>query len=157
MPSARRSAGVLLYRHRGGTLEVLLVHPGGPFWAKRDEGAWSIPKGEIGEHEDPFAAAEREFVEELGSAPRRRGLAMPLDAVRQKSGKLVLAWAIEGDFDATNVTSNLFEMEWPPKSGRRQSFPEVDRAGWFTVKEARHKLVDGQRPLLAQLEQRLIQ
>jgi predicted NUDIX family NTP pyrophosphohydrolase len=133
-------------------LEVLLVHPGGPFWARRDEGAWSVPKGEVGTHEDALAAAQREFVEELGSAPLARGSPVTLEPVRQAGGKLVVAWALEGDFDPAGMRSNSFSMEWPPRSGRTQEFPEVDRAAWFTLEQARRKLVEAQRALLDQLE-----
>ena len=147
----RRAAGLLLYRRRRGGLEVLLVHPGGPFWAKRDAGAWSIPKGEFDDDEEPLSAAMREFAEELGSEPQRQGAPVALTPVRQAGGKLVLAWAMEGDFDPSSMVSNHFELEWPPRSGRRQLFPEVDRAAWFTLDEARGKLLEGQRPLLQQL------
>lgn len=153
--AARRSAGLLLYRRQGRGLEVLLVHPGGPFWARRDEGAWSLPKGEIAEGEDPLAAALREFAEELGSPPRSVGEALALEPVRQAGGKVVLAWALEGDFDPAGLSSNSFELEWPPRSGRMRAFPEVDRAAWFTPGEARAKLLAGQRPLVEQLERRL--
>jgi predicted NUDIX family NTP pyrophosphohydrolase len=148
------SAGLLLYR-RGvlvgeNVLEVLLGHMGGPFWARKDNGAWSIPKGEYGPAEDPFAAAQREFREELGSAPPQ-GDYRELGSVTQSGGKLVTVWAAEADFDATVVASNTFELEWPRGSGRIQSFPELDRAGWFTVDVARDKLVKGQRPFLDRL------
>ncbi len=143
---AKESAGLLLYRRRGGTLEVFLVHPGGPFWAKRDAGAWSIPKGELAEGESALDAARREFAEETGFTPQ--GDFVPLPPVRQKSGKIIRAWAVEGDFDPAALRSERFAMEWPPKSGRMQEFPEVDRAGWFTLEEARTKLVAGQVPLL---------
>ena len=146
----KKSAGILLYRRRGGALEVLLAHPGGPFWKKRDEGAWTIPKGEIGEGEEPFAAARREFLEETGIDPGERGDA--LTPCRQRSGKMVYAWAIEGDCDAGSVRSNEFSMEWPPKSGRMASFPEIDRAGWFGLDEARRKILPGQAPFLDELE-----
>src|ERR1700752_1807000 len=136
--SPRRSAGLLLHRRRGGILEVLLVHPGGPFWSKRDEGAWSIPKGECEEGEEPRAAAWREVGEELGS-PAPEGGALELGEVRQKAGKTVVAWAIAGDLDAEAITSNTFTMEWPPRTGRSQQFPEVDRAGWFSLPEARER------------------
>src|ERR1700754_864886 len=127
----RRSAGIVLHRTgAGGELEVLLVHPGGPFWARRDAGAWSIPKGEHGEDEEPLAAARREFEEELG-LPVPQGELRPLPEVRQKGGKRVTAWAVEGDLDPERIVSNSFELEWPPRSGRTQEFPEVDRAGWF--------------------------
>jgi predicted NUDIX family NTP pyrophosphohydrolase len=148
---ARASAGLLLYRRRAGRVEVLLVHPGGPFWAGRDEGAWSIPKGEMDAGEDALACAEREFAEELGSPPQATGAPAALEPVRQRSGKVVHAWAMEGDFDAASVRSNTFRLEWPPKSGRMQEFPEVDRAGWFSLEEARVKMLEGQRPLLDQL------
>jgi predicted NUDIX family NTP pyrophosphohydrolase len=143
---AKQSAGLLLYRWRAGELEVLLVHPGGPFWAKKDDGAWSIPKGEIDEGEDPFVAARREVAEELGAAPD--GHFIPLEPVRQAGGKVVYAWAIEADVDPATMTSNTFQMEWPPRSGRRQTFPEVDRAAWFTIAHARSKILRGQLPLL---------
>lgn len=142
----RQSAGLLLFRRRAGELEVLLVHPGGPFWAKKDEGAWSIPKGEIDQDEDPLAAAKREVAEELGVAPD--GDFMPLAPVRQPGGKIVQAWALEADIDAAAITSNTFQMEWPPRSGRQQAFPEVDRAAWFTISGARSKILRGQLPLL---------
>lgn len=150
---AKRSAGILLYRGKGAGLELLLVHPGGPFWAKKDLGAWSIPKGEYQEGEDPLAVARREFEEELGSpAPARD--AIELGELVQPSRKLITAYAIEGDFDANTLKSNLFEMEWPPKTGRLQSFPEVDRAQWFTVEEARDKILPGQRPFIDRLLER---
>ena len=126
------------------------MHPGGPFWARKDAGAWSIPKGECGDAEDPLDTARREVAEELGAAPD--GPPVPLAPVRQAGGKLVLAWAVETDFDVTTLRSNTFSMEWPPRSGRQQSFPEVDRAAWFGLAEARSKLLAGQVPLLDQLE-----
>jgi predicted NUDIX family NTP pyrophosphohydrolase len=135
----RRSAGILLYRRRVGQLEVLLVHPGGPVWSRRDLGAWSIPKGEYAEDEEPFAAARREFEEELGSPPPA-GEATDLGEVRQKSGKLVRGWALAGDLDAETIVSNTFELEWPPRSGKKISVPEVDRAEWFGLAAARSKL-----------------
>jgi predicted NUDIX family NTP pyrophosphohydrolase len=141
-----QSAGVLLYRTRDARLEVLLVHPGGPFWVRRDEGAWSIPKGEFAAPEAPEAAARREWLEETGielTAPLT-----PLPPIAQSRAKTVHAFAAEGDFDPALVQSNVFEMEWPPRSGRRQSFPEVDRAAWFTLDEAHVRIVAGQRPLL---------
>jgi predicted NUDIX family NTP pyrophosphohydrolase len=147
----RRSAGILLHRGAPGALEVLLVHPGGPAWKGRDLGAWSIPKGEYAPDEDPLAAARREFAEELGSdAPD--GAAADLGEVRQRSGKLVRAWAIEGDLDATRIRSNTFLFEWPPRSGKRIEIPEVDRAEWFSLTEAREKINPGQVPLLDRLE-----
>lgn len=149
----KQSAGILLFRDRAGRLEVLLVHPGGPFWAKKDAGAWTIPKGAIEEGEEPLAAARREFEEETGTRPV--GEALPLSPRRQPGGKLVLAWAVRGDLDATAVTSTSFTMEWPPRSGRQQEFPEVDRAGWFALDEARVKILKGQAPFLDDL-QRLV-
>lgn len=150
---ARRSAGLLLYRGAAETLEVLLVHPGGPVWARRDDGAWSIPKGEYEDDKEPLAAARREFEEELGSHPplARDDDARDLGEIRQKSGKRVRAWAIAGDLDATRITSNTFEMQWPPRSGTMREFPEVDRAQWFGVDEARVKLNPAQVPLLDRL------
>jgi predicted NUDIX family NTP pyrophosphohydrolase len=150
----RRSAGILLHRRRGDQLEVLLVHPGGPLWARRDEGAWSIPKGQYDDAEEPLAAARREFEEELGTAPPA-GEAADLGEVRQKSGKLVRAWSIAGDLDADTVVSNTFEMEWPPRSGRQIEVPEVDRAQWFGLEDARAKLNPAQVALLDRLEQLL--
>jgi predicted NUDIX family NTP pyrophosphohydrolase len=154
MTRAKQSAGILLYRFRDGEPEVLLVHPGGPFWAKKDAGAWSIPKGEIGDGEEALLAAQREFAEETGTA--LQGEFAPLQPVRQKGGKTIQAWAIEGDLDAAAVHSNLFSMEWPPKSGRQQEFPEIDRAQWFTIAAGRSRLNPGQAPLLDQLEAALI-
>jgi predicted NUDIX family NTP pyrophosphohydrolase len=147
-----RSAGLLLFRQTGGELEVLLVHPGGPFWAKRDLGAWSIPKGEYSEDEEPLAAARREFAEELGTAAPE-GEALALGEIRQKSGKVVTAWAIAGDLDPEGITSNTFTMEWPPKSGRTREFPEVDRAQWFGLEEARERINPGQASLLDRLRE----
>ncbi|MEO5814844.1 MAG: NUDIX domain-containing protein [Gemmatimonadaceae bacterium] len=145
----KRSAGVLLYRKEPGELEVLLVHPGGPFWARKDAASWSIPKGEVSEDEDPLSAAKREFAEETGHAVD--GDFVALEPVKLPSGKVVHAWALEGDCDATTIVSNTFTMEWPPKSGRQSEFPEVDRAGWFGVDVARVKLSKGQMSLLDQL------
>lgn len=136
------SAGILLYRRRGDALEVFLVHPGGPFWAKKDLGAWSLPKGELGEGEDPLAAARREFTEETSF--RVEGPFHPLGEQKQKSGKIIKAWAAEGDCDAGALCSNLFSMEWPPRSGKQQQFPEADRGGWFSIEEAREKVHPGQ-------------
>jgi len=147
-----KSAGILLFER--DPLRVLLVHPGGPFWARRDDGAWSIPKGEYGDDEDAEAAARREFAEETG-APLTQSL-IPLGEVRQKAGKIVTAFAAEAPFDVTTLKSNLFEMEWPPKSGRRQSFPEIDRAEWFTVEDARVKILPAQAAFLDRLLERLI-
>jgi predicted NUDIX family NTP pyrophosphohydrolase len=150
--SSARSAGILLHRDHGGALEVLLVHPGGPAWARRDAGAWSIPKGEYDDGEEPLVAARREFEEELGS-PAPDGDPEDLGEIRQKSGKLVRAWALAGDLDASTVVSNTFELEWPPRSGRRIEIPEVDRAEWFRLDVAREKINPGQVPLLERLEQ----
>jgi predicted NUDIX family NTP pyrophosphohydrolase len=148
-----RSAGILLHRGGADGREVLLVHPGGPFWAKRDDGAWSIPKGEYDPDEDPRLAARREFEEELGSALPGDAELRELGEVRQKNGKLVVAWAVEGDLDATAARSNTFELEWPPRSGRRQEFPEIDRAEWFAVARAREKLLPAQVAFLDRLEE----
>jgi predicted NUDIX family NTP pyrophosphohydrolase len=150
----RRSAGILLYRVREGAVEVLLVHPGGPFWAKRDLGAWSIPKGEYEQGEDPLACALREFREETGHEPPRDGL-LELGSVRQRGGKVLTAWAAAGDLDAAAVTGGSFTMEWPPRSGNRREFPEVDRAGWFGAEAARRKLLDAQAELVGRLLGRL--
>jgi predicted NUDIX family NTP pyrophosphohydrolase len=147
---AARSAGILVYRKRAGAMEVLLVHPGGPFWARRDAGAWSIPKGEYSDGEDAETAARREFAEETGWTIES-GL-KPLGEIRQKAGKAVTGFAAEGDFDPASLDSNRFQMEWPPRSGRIASFPEVDRAGWFTLAEARDRMIEGQRLLLDRLE-----
>jgi predicted NUDIX family NTP pyrophosphohydrolase len=145
------SAGLLLYRRMNGEIEVLLVHPGGPFWAKKDEGAWSIPKGEYDTGEDPLEVAIREFEEELGVPPPPVDAAVPLGEIRQPSGKRVSAWAVEGDVEVDEVHSNTFPMEWPPRSGRTQEFPEVDRAGWFDLDTARRKLLKGQVAFLDRL------
>jgi predicted NUDIX family NTP pyrophosphohydrolase len=150
----KRSAGILLFRGKGAELRLLLVHPGGPFWAKKDLGAWSIPKGEYQEGEDPLAVARREFEEELGS-PAPAGEATELGELVQPSRKVVTAYAIEGNFDVGTLRSNLFEMEWPPKTGRLQSFPEVDRAQWFSVEKAREKILPGQSPFIDRLLERL--
>jgi predicted NUDIX family NTP pyrophosphohydrolase len=147
-----QSAGVILLRRRGAHLEVLLVHPGGPFWARRDDGAWSIPKGEFDAGESPAAAAIREFTEETGIALTAD--LIPLTPVAQSRGKTVHPFAAEVDLDPALVVSNAFTMEWPPRSGRMQAFPEVDRAAWFSIDEARNKIVAGQRPILDQVVQR---
>ena len=148
---AKESAGLLLFRRRATDMEVLLVHPGGPFWAKKDQGAWTIPKGEIGPQEDPLEAALRETNEELGVTIE--GDFIPLAPVRQKSGKIIHAWAVEGDFEITDLRSNTFEMEWPPKSGELKSFPEIDKAAWYDLVQARVKINPGQKPLLDELAQ----
>lgn len=147
------SCGILLYRRGPADAEVLLVHPGGPYWAKKDKGAWSIPKGLHEPGEDPEAAARREFAEETGFT--QTGDLIPLGSFRQPSGKLIAAWAAEGEFDTAALRSNLFSMEWPPRSGRMQEFPEADRAEWFAPAEARHKMLKGQVPILDALLRRL--
>jgi len=149
----KRSAGILMFRRRGGEIEVLLMHPGGPFWAKKDAGAWSIPKGEYAQGEDALAVAKREFEEETGARPD--GKFLPLGEVVQAGGKIVTAWALEGDFDPATLTSNRFELEWPPKSGRKVSFPEVDRAQWFSPAEARQKILAAQREFMTRLRDAL--
>jgi predicted NUDIX family NTP pyrophosphohydrolase len=151
---AKRSAGILLYRTTGPAPEVLLVHPGGPLWARRDAGAWSIPKGEYDDGEDPRECALREFEEETGAALPASEL-IELGSVRQKGGKLVSAWAAHGEIDAGAVRSNTFTMEWPPRSGRTAEFPEIDRAGWFDVDNARAMLVAAQAAFLDRLLERL--
>jgi len=150
---AKRSAGLLMYRVPKGELQVLLVHPGGPFWKNKDDGAWMIPKGEIAEGEDELAAAKREFQEETGLSPQ--GQLIPLDSVKQKAGKIVTAWAFEGDCDPGTIKSNTFTMEWPPKSGRQQVFPEVDRAYFWPLLEARRKILRAGVPFLDTLVKRL--
>ncbi|TWR31625.1 NUDIX domain-containing protein [Mucilaginibacter pallidiroseus] len=147
---SKQSAGILLYRMYDDQLQVFLVHPGGPYFVKKDNGAWSIPKGEFDSEEDPEAAAKREFEEETGQ--RVNGNFTELQPVKQKSGKTVHAWAIEGDIDHTQIVSNLFEMEWPPRSGKKQSFPEIDRAGWFDIETAKVKIIPGQSSLLDELQ-----
>ena len=144
----KTSAGLLLYRRRG-EVEIFLVHPGGPFWAKKDAGTWSLPKGEIGEGEDPLQAARREFTEETGFPIS--GEFQPLEPLKQLGGKVVHVWAIEADCDPSQVRSNLFSMEWPPKSGKTQQFPEVDRAAWFNIPEARKRILAGQIGFIDQL------
>jgi predicted NUDIX family NTP pyrophosphohydrolase len=148
-----RSAGLLMFRRRDGTTKVLLVHMGGPFWAKKDEGAWSIPKGLCEAGEDALAAARREFEEETGCVPK--GPFIALGTFRQPSGKQLSVWAIEGEFDLSTFKSNMFTMEWPPKSGRMAEFPEADRAGWFDQEKALVKVTKGQRPIIEALFERL--
>ncbi len=153
---AKRSAGILLFRWLGSEVEFLLVHPGGPFWAKKDAGAWSIPKGLVEDGEEPRACAIRELGEELGPAPELDPARLiELGTIRQKAGKAVEAWAAEADFDPADLASNSFEIEWPPRSGRRQEFPEVDRAGWFAIEAAREKILPAQAELLDRLLERL--
>jgi len=145
----KQSAGILLYRTKNNCLELLLVHPGGPFWANKDEGAWTIPKGEFMEGENPLNAAKREFKEETGM--ELAGDFIELTPIRQKSGKLVHAWALRGDIDTKKIVSNTFELEWPPKSGRMQSFPEIDGAEWFGIEKAKIKINERQARLIEQL------
>ncbi len=150
----KHSAGILMFRSRASSLEVLLVHPGGPFWAKKDEGAWSIPKGEFNiDTEGPLEAAKREFAEETGFTPG--GDFIYLDTLSQSSMKIVHAWAVEGDCDAAHIKSNTFSMEWPPRSGKQQEFPEIDRAGWFDIETAKTKILKGQTAFIDRLLDRL--
>jgi predicted NUDIX family NTP pyrophosphohydrolase len=149
----KQAAGLLLFRRVVGSLEVLLVHPGGPLWARKDDAAWSIPKGEVEPDEDALAAARREVEEETGARPS--GTFIALSPVRQTGGKIVHVWAIESDFDPASLESNLFEMEWPPKSGNRRSFPEVDRAAWFDLETAGRKILPSQAVVLQHLQERL--
>lgn len=146
------SAGLLMFR-RHPQLQVLLAHPGGPFWARKDLGAWTLPKGELDPGEDPLVAAQREFLEEMGTLPQ--GDFLVLGEVRQKGGKRVLAWAFEAEFDPVHLHSNTFELEWPPRSGRRQSYPEIDRAAWFTPEEARERVLAAQQPFIDRLQAQL--
>jgi predicted NUDIX family NTP pyrophosphohydrolase len=153
MPT-RISAGLLMYRIRGGAMEVLLAHPGGPFFKNKDDGAWTIPKGEVEKDEDLLATAMREFTEETGIVPA--GPFLPLMPIRQKGGKIVHAWGFEGDCDPATIVSNTFTMEWPPKTGRMVEFPEVDRTRFFVVAEAKRKIKEAQIPLIEELEQAVI-
>jgi predicted NUDIX family NTP pyrophosphohydrolase len=146
---AKQSAGILLYRFINDQLQVFLVHPGGPFFRNKDEGSWSIPKGEFLDDEDPLDAAKREFLEETGQPIN--GKFIPLDPITQKAGKKVYAWAVEGDIDHENITSNLFELEWPPRSGKKQNFPEIDRAGWFNIDDAKMKINPAQAAFMDKL------
>ena len=146
---AKQAAGILLFRRTPSGLQVLLAHPGGPLWARKDYGAWTLPKGQFTEDEAPLDAARREFEEEMGSAPV--GEFLSLGTQKQPSGKVIHAWAAESDFDTASVKSNLFSMEWPPRSGKMAEFPEVDRAAWFSIEEARHKILKGQQPFLDRL------
>lgn len=147
---AKQSAGLLLYRRGGDAIEVLLVHPGGPFWARKDLGAWSIPKGECADGEERLAAARREFEEETSFPAPANEIA--LGEVKQAGGKIVVAWAVEGDCDPTKLVSNFCEIEWPPRSGRKRKIPEVDRAAWFSMDEARQRILESQQPFLERLE-----
>ena len=148
---SKTSAGILLWRRSGPGIEVLLAHPGGPLWARKDAGHWSVVKGEVEPGEDPPAVARREFAEETGH-DLPDGPMVDLGEIRQRAGKIVRAWAVEGDLDPATAVSNTFEMEWPPKSGRRAEFPEVDRVEWFDLDEARHRIIEAQRPLLDRAE-----
>jgi predicted NUDIX family NTP pyrophosphohydrolase len=151
---AKTSAGILVFRNRPAAgVQVMLVHPGGPFWTKKDEGAWSIPKGLAGEGEDLLAAAQREFFEETGAVIR--GEFIDLGAHKQSGGKTIVAWGCESDFDPALLNSNVFSMEWPPRSGKTAEFPEVDKAGWYSLDEALKKVTKGQRPIIAALAQKL--
>lgn len=150
--TGRISAGVVLWRRRGGRVEVLLGHPGSPYWARRDEGDWTVLKGEVEPGEDLVAVARREFAEETGHALDDDASMIELGEIRQKSGKVVHAWAVEGTLDPAEAVSNTFEMEWPPRSGRIQTFPEIDRVEWFRLKKARVKIKDAQAPFLDRLE-----
>lgn len=145
----KRSAGLLMFRRGAGGLEVFLIHPGGPYWTHKDEGAWSVPKGEYGDEEEPLAAAQREFEEETGA--RADGPFIPLSPVQQARGKTVTAWAFEGDLDPADLRSNVFSLEWPPHSGKMQEFPEADRGAWFSLPVAVTKIVPAQKPLLDEL------
>ncbi|HOD74441.1 MAG TPA: NUDIX domain-containing protein [Syntrophorhabdaceae bacterium] len=149
----KRSAGLLMYRRRGGAVEVLLIHPGGPFWSGKDDGAWSIPKGLIDPGEDGLLAAIREFEEETGFPAEGEFVALP--PLRQPSGKVIAAWAFEGDCDPADMKSNLFSMEWPPRSGRMAEFPEADRAAWFDIPSAKTKIIKGQKGFIEELERLL--
>ncbi len=150
---AKESAGLLIYRKREGKLQFLLVHPGGPFWKNKDAGAWTIPKGEIAAGEDPLAAARRECLEELGF--EAAGDFLPLNPIQQKGGKVVRAWAVEAEWDSAQLKSNTFSLEWPPRSGKQQEFPEVDQADFFSSEVARRKINPAQIPLLEELEEKL--
>jgi predicted NUDIX family NTP pyrophosphohydrolase len=150
----KKSAGLLMYRRRQGVFEVFLVHPGGPFWKKKDVGAWSIPKGEYATEEDPLEVAKREFQEETGF--KASGEFVPLTSRKQPSGKIITAWAFEGDCSASAIKSNTFSMEWPPRSGKQEEFPEVDRAGWFSIPDAKEKIIKGQSSFIDELTQILM-
>jgi len=146
-----KSAGILLYRRKQEIVEVFLVHPGGPYWAKKDDGSWSVPKGEFTDEEDALTAAQREFEEETGFSVS--GKFIPLKPIKQKSGKLIYAWLLEGDIDHLKIKSNLFELEWPPHSGKIQSFAEIDRGEWFEIEQAKEKIIPGQVGFLEELIQ----
>lgn len=149
----QQSAGIVLYRIQNNSIQVFLVHPGGPYWSKKDEGAWSIPKGEFNENEEPLAAAKREFQEETGI--KIAGEFIQLNPVKQKGGKMVYAWAVEGDIDPAKIKSNSFEIEWPPRSGKMKSFPEIDKAAWFQLNDAQKKIIEAQSTLIKELESKI--
>ncbi|WP_142603830.1 NUDIX domain-containing protein [Solitalea koreensis] len=149
----QKSAGILLYRFNKSSYEVLLVHPGGPFWSKKDLGAWSIPKGEFSEHEEPLSAARREFTEEIGMPVT--GEFIQLTSVKQKGGKVIYAWALQGSINTEHIKCNTFEIEWPPKSGKKQEFPEIDKAEWFSFSEAKQKINPSQAAFIDELINRL--
>jgi predicted NUDIX family NTP pyrophosphohydrolase len=149
----QQSAGIVLYRIQNDRIEVFLVHPGGPYWSKKDDGAWSIPKGEFNESEEPLAAAKREFQEETGI--KISGEFIQLNPIKQKAGKMVYAWAVEGDIDPAKVKSNSFEIEWPPRSGKMKSFPEIDKAAWFHVGDAQKKIIAAQSAFIKELESKI--
>ncbi len=151
---SKKSAGLLVFRETNATLEVLLVHPGGPFWAKKDDGVWSIPKGEIEEGEEPLAVALREFKEETGA--EINGSFIPQNPLRQPGGKFIYAWAVKSDFETARLKSNTFWIEWPPRSGKQKEYPEIDRAGWFSIEAAMNKILRGQQGFLIQLLKKLI-
>jgi predicted NUDIX family NTP pyrophosphohydrolase len=146
----KQSAGILLYKIDHNKLYVFLVHPGGPFFAKKDIGAWSIPKGEYDKTEDPLSAAKREFLEETGHT--LDGECLPLQTIKQKGGKMVQCWALKGNIDPAKIKSNTFEMEWPPRSGKKQSYPEIDRAAWFAAEEAKTKILLAQQPFISEVQ-----
>lgn len=152
---SQKSAGIVLYRIQKNCVEVFLVHPGGPYWSKKDDGAWSIPKGEFNENEEPLAAAKREFQEETGI--KISGEFIQLNPVKQKGGKMVYAWAVEGDIDPAKIKSNSFEIEWPPRSGKMKSFPEIDKAAWFQLSHAQKKIIEAQSALIKELESKIQQ
>ena len=150
---SQKSAGIVLYRIQNSSIEVFLVHPGGPYWAKKDDGAWSIPKGEFDENEEPLEAARREFQEETGI--QISGEFIQLNPVKQKGGKMVYAWAVKGDIDPAKIKSNSFEIEWPPMSGKMKSFPEIDKAAWFHLSEAQKKIIEAQSAFIKELESKI--
>jgi predicted NUDIX family NTP pyrophosphohydrolase len=151
---SKKSAGLLMYRRHNGELEVMLVHPGGPFWAKKDLSSWSVPKGEYTNDEEPFEVAKREFQEETGF--KAEGKFIALTPIKQPGGKLITVWAFEGNCDASKIKSNTFKMEWPPRSGKQQEFPEVDRAGWFKIAVAKKKILKGQTGFIDELYKTLV-